>query len=521
MILFARQLLAVLALGLFATPGWAADMWLVSNHFSAERFAPHLHYSGPVMEGDAEALASLFDEVLECDVSALPAEGGNCAVLTLSSPGGNYIEGLKLALLLRERAVATVVEAGTSCYSACAFAFLGGSGFSSQDGVGVYVDRMVEPRATLGFHAPYFAPDDLGTLVADFGMDAVLGASRDDIALMIKQLVDWNIDASVLSHIVSMGPDESYDVQTGEDYYVTRTHLPPSPLGQWIGDKGAAIRNACLRLLAYHRNAFIDAEPEVISETLLSDFAANEAGQKLSGFRIGPDNPLGVTYCGLPTEQAGLTGDVDLALYTAPGISGAARPLVSLFHRPEGWSSLGTGETASRRLFKKGGFNAMFTQPFVAMGDQVTDVLDYLRFQKFDYFNKNFLVDGALPRPQFHPSMTVAVSTYSADTLEHGNHRIVVQMGNHLLLEHAKTALANRNVTYDLSSESSDGFVYGGTYPSGRPFLWFSLYDEESRMAALVEIEAKTVPDDLEAAAAVQDFLACSFNFRGHALMCQ
>jgi len=136
MILFARQLLAVLALGLLATPGWAADMWLVSNHFSAERFVPHLHYSGPVMEGDAEALASLFDEVLECDVSALPAEGGNCAVLTLSSPGGNYIEGLKLALLLRERAVATVVEAGTSCYSACAFAFLGGSGFSSQDGVG-------------------------------------------------------------------------------------------------------------------------------------------------------------------------------------------------------------------------------------------------------------------------------------------------------------------------------------------------------------------------------------------------
>ncbi len=521
MTLFARQLLAVLALGLFATPAWAADMWLVSNHFSAERFVPHLHYAGPVMQGDAEALASLFDEVLECDVSALPAEGGNCAVLTLSSPGGNYIEGLKLALLLRERAVATVVEAGSSCYSACAFAFLGGSGFSSQDGVGVYVDRMVEPRATLGFHAPYFAPDDLGTLVADFGMDAVLGASRDDIALMIKQLVDWNIDASVLSHIVSMGPDESYDVQTGEDYYVTRTHLPPSPLGHWIGDKSAAIRNACLRLLAYHRNAFIDAEPEVISEALLSDFAVNEAGQMLTGFRIGPDNPLGVTYCGLPTEQAGLTGDVDLALYTAPGISGAARPLVSLFHRPQGWSSLGTGETASRRLFKKGGFNAMFTHPFVTMGDQVTDVLDYLRFQKFGHPNENVLVDGAMPRPQTTLPVSVAVSTPASDVLDYGNHRIVVQMGNSLLFEQAQNTLLDRNVEVDLKSVSTDGFVYGGTHPSGRPFVWFSLFDPEWRIGALVEIDAKTEQADLAAAIEEQYEIACSFNFRGHALMCQ
>lgn len=515
------RLLLVLAMALSAMPVWAADMSLVSNHFSAERFVPHIHYAGPVLEGDAEALASLFDEVLECDVLTLPVEGGNCAVVTLSSPGGNYLEGLKLALLLRDRAVSTVVEAGSSCYSACAFAFLGGSGFSSQAGVGTYNDRMVEPRATLGFHAPYFAPADLGTLVADFGMDAVLGASRDDIALMIKQLVDWNIDASVLSHIVSMGPDESYDVAIGADFYVTRTHLPPSPLAHWIDDESQAIRNACLRLLTYHRNSFMERSPDVISESLLSDFAVNEAGQVLSGFRVGPDNPLGVTYCGLPTEQANLRGDVDLSLYTAPGMTGAARPLVSLFHRPEGWSSLGTGETASRRPFKKGGYNSMFTLPFVAMGEQATDVLDYLRFQKFGYFNEDFLVDGAMPRPDAHPSMTMVVSTPSADTLEYGNHRIVVQMGNHLLFDHARVALAKRNVTFNLNSTSPDGFVYAGTYPSGRPFLWFSLYDDERRIVALVEIEAKTVPADLEAAIAVQDFLACSFSFSGYALMCR
>ncbi|GHA30075.1 hypothetical protein GCM10007989_27190 [Devosia pacifica] len=518
---FVRHAMILIGLALLPAPAWAADMWLVSNHFSVQRFVPHIHYAGPVMEGDAEALASLFDEVVECDVARLPKEGGNCAVLTLSSPGGNYIEGLKLALLLRERAVATVVEAYSSCYSACAFAFLGGSGFSSQDGIGPYSDRMVEPRATLGFHAPYFASEDLDTLVADFGMDAVLGASRNDIALMVEQLVDWNVDASILSYIASMGPDESYDVKTGEDYYLSRSHLPPSPLGQWINDNSEAIRNACLRLLAHHRSAYIDSSPEVISETFLTDFAANEAGQMLSGFRIGPDNPLGVTFCGLPTEKSGLMGDVDLSLYTAPGVSGAARPMLSLFHRPDGWSSLGAGGAADRRHFKKGGFNEMFTQPFMAMGDQSTDTLTYLGYEKFAYYNPDFPSDSGLPRPQSDLAMSVAVSTRAADTIDYEDHRIVVQMGNQLLFDQARDVLLLRNVDTNLNSVTADGFVYGGTYPSGRPFLWFSLYAADKRLVALVEIEAKSVPADLNRAVAEQYEAACSFSFEGHTLLCQ
>ena len=357
--------IALLVLALApATSALGAEIWFVSNQYSVDRAVPHIHYSGPVLEGDAEALAALLDQTAACEVARLPVEGGNCALVTLQSPGGNYIEGLKLARLLRDRAIATAVEAGTECYSACAFAFLGGTGYSSQEGVGAYNDRIIEPGGILGFHAPYFASEDLGTLVADFGMEAVLGASRHDIALMIEQLVDWNVDPNILGYVVSMGPDESYDVTTGEDYYLTRSHLPPSPLARWIGDPRMAIRNACLRLIAHHDSSFLDPEPDAIGDTYLADFAQNEAGQSLSGFRIGPDNPLGVTYCGLPTEQADLRGDVDLSLFTAPGITGAARPVLSLFHRPDGWSNLGTGSRNDRRLFKRGGLNAIFTAPF-------------------------------------------------------------------------------------------------------------------------------------------------------------
>jgi hypothetical protein len=362
-----RLMLGPLTLTVLAsvvTPSMGAEIAFVSNQYSPERFVPHIHYSGPVVEGDAQKLIALLDEKAKCDVSLLPTEGGNCAVVTLQSPGGNYVEGLKLARLFRERAFTTVVEVNSECYSACAFAFLGGTGYSSQDGVGVYNDRIVEPGGILGFHAPYFASDDLSTLVADFGMEAVLGASRGDIALMVEQLVDWNVDPNVLGYIVSMGPEETYDVTTGEDLYLTRSHLPPSPLGEWIDDPQMAIRNACLRLLAYHGSSFLDPDPEVMGGAYLVDFARNAAGQGLSGFRIGPDNPLGVTYCGLPTDQADLAGDVDLSLFTAPGITGAAGPMLTLFHRPHGWSSLGTGSRADKRPFKRGGFNAMFTAPF-------------------------------------------------------------------------------------------------------------------------------------------------------------
>lgn len=512
--------LAGLLLVTGSTAAAGADMWLVSNHYSAERFVPHIHYSGPVLEGDAQSLADLLDQATDCDAPALPADGGSCAVVTLNSPGGNYIEGLKLARLLRERAVTTVVEAGLSCYSACAFAFLGGSGYSSQDGVGAYGDRIVEPGGVLGFHAPYFAPDDLGTLVADFGMDTVLGASRDDIALMVEQLVDWNVDPNILGYIVSMGPDESYDVTTGEDYYLTRSHLPPSPLGHWIEDSQGDIRNACLRLLAYHANSFMDPEPTAIGTTFLDSFALNEAGQALSGYRIGPDNPLGVTYCGLPSDQQGLSGDVDLSLYTAPGVSGAARPLLSLFHRPDGWSSLGTGSQAVRRPFKKGGYNAMFTAPFQNVSLQVSnDAADYLAFQKFVPISA--YANGTLPRPESSLPLSPISATGAANIFEHDGHRIMVHVGNTLLLERGMADLPERDVAFDLTSATAEGYVYGGTRPSGRPFVWFSLQSAEEGLVALVEVEAIAVPDDHSAAVEQQYSIACSFTFLGSGLTCQ
>lgn len=61
----------------------------------------------------------------------------------LRSPGGLLEHGYKLGELFRRSRVRTKVGAGNICASSCALAFLGG------------VDRVVEPRALLLFHAPY------------------------------------------------------------------------------------------------------------------------------------------------------------------------------------------------------------------------------------------------------------------------------------------------------------------------------------------------------------------------------
>lgn len=360
---FAR-LCVIASLALLATPAAAGTVTLVSDSYSLSHPVPHLHFEGPVVEGDIDQLKTLFDANIACGFEQLPVDGGNCAVITLESPGGNYVEGLTMAQFLRDNRIASVVEAGAECYSACAFAFLGGTGYSTQDGIGVYIDRMVAPGAILGFHAPYFAPDALDGLVAQFGLDEVLGATRGDIAIMVRELVNWNVDANVLGYIVSMGPDETYDITTGEDYFLTRSALPPElAIDDQKTSLGDAVYNACIYLLSEHESTFPSTLIDRITETAMTEIGKDSTGAAITGYRLGPDNPLGLTFCGFPSAQLEGNGDADIALYTGAGIEGDIRPMLTLFFRPNGWSSLGGTGNVARSIFQKGAMTTMFLSP--------------------------------------------------------------------------------------------------------------------------------------------------------------
>ncbi len=118
-----------------------------------------LKLEGPIQAGDSDKLSAALD--------AVPSEGGTANVsLCLNSLGGNYDEALKLiTLVLKRTNVATVVDRGAQCFSACAFLFMAGNAQKSEDGE-LGPDRTLDVRGTLGFHAPYLKAG-AGTDVAE------------------------------------------------------------------------------------------------------------------------------------------------------------------------------------------------------------------------------------------------------------------------------------------------------------------------------------------------------------------
>lgn len=134
-------------------------------------------YSGPVEQGDTAKLQSL--------VKGFPGFGSFFVVF--NSPGGNFIEGIKLGQFLQQfrggndisQLVGVAVLQDNGCYSACAVAFtMAVAGEDAGNSA-----RYIEVGADLGFHMPYY-PKELGdqlSVISDtlnVGYDLVLEFSK-------------------------------------------------------------------------------------------------------------------------------------------------------------------------------------------------------------------------------------------------------------------------------------------------------------------------------------------------------
>lgn len=73
------------------------------------------------------------------------------AAICLDSPGGDFVVGKQMARLINLNVWRTAVTSEASCSSACALAFMGGTG---SIGMYTYSHRVVYPGGELGFHAP-------------------------------------------------------------------------------------------------------------------------------------------------------------------------------------------------------------------------------------------------------------------------------------------------------------------------------------------------------------------------------
>lgn len=111
--------------------------------------------SGMIVEGDAERLR----QVIEAQRQSATSEERAAQLYTpvgqricFNSPGGSMPEGMDMASVILEVGRGTAVASNHVCESACALAFMAGNYFT--EGESVVADRVLHPRARLGFHSP-------------------------------------------------------------------------------------------------------------------------------------------------------------------------------------------------------------------------------------------------------------------------------------------------------------------------------------------------------------------------------
>ena len=74
---------------------------------------------GPITDGDSDKLSAAISQ------SRLDEFDERTHSICLKSNGGSYVEGLKIAKLIYNRVLSTVIEYDSECYSACAIIFMG------------------------------------------------------------------------------------------------------------------------------------------------------------------------------------------------------------------------------------------------------------------------------------------------------------------------------------------------------------------------------------------------------------
>ena len=451
--------IALAAMLTAAPSALGATITIVSMQYSKAHPVPHFRYDGDTLAGDVATLQKMFNDFVHCREECAVETGRPNAVVTLNGPGGDYHEGLALADFFRAANIATVVEKGDRCYSACAFAFLGGTGYSSFDRIGQYVDRMIEPGGTVGFHAPYRDEAVLQTLLEERSPSELLGEGRNSLSLMVKELVKWNVDPEIMHYMLNMGPEQLYNVLGADDYYLTRTALPPIPSSAWMEDVPSAIRNACIRLLALYERA----DPLDLKQRITSDFveglAKDRDGTSLSGYHLS-DDVLEVGHCSATDESIASGANLEIGLYMY-GIAGSL-PVMTFFNRDDYFSTAGIGASPLKRVYQRGGLSHWFLPVGinVAALENNTGILILA--------NKFFTISNPeLPPPA--EGFTVDVAGEKSRISHKGAVWLFEQVGSTELYSAVLADSAN-GVTLTHDSVTETGFVREGTHADGTAF---------------------------------------------------
>ncbi|MEC3861945.1 hypothetical protein VK792_11680 [Mesobacterium sp. TK19101] len=506
------RLLAVI-LAFCAAAAGAAEIRLVSYRYSAESPVPHLRLDGPIIKGDAEKFARVWADIGRCAGPACTeaGTGGPAVVLSLNSPGGSYAEGVALADLFRRDIVATVVESGDECLSACAMAFLGGTAFWPTGGIGRYIDRSIEPGARLGFHSPYFPPAVVEQAIQRGKLEALLTGLRLSIADIVENLTRFNVDKLVLDRIIRMGAEELYLVDTPAELFATRTRLPDFAPARVGGDWTAQLAQVCARLYALHYGVAV-SDPDPVGPSDLGRVTAEDGTEVY--LLPSDDRPLNVSGCGVPVSGARAPVQ-SVALYRWEAVSDRHIPLLT-FKNPVdgGWSSLGYRGGRATDNFVSLGTGALnhVLMPGGLPLDSLTGLLPEIRRERGD------LPGTSLPTHTTPWPVRLSVETDRSRSYEGQGLRVVERVGNRALFDALLAGAGGTEVGYAYTKPEK--FVRTGDDRSnGSSYYWLGfLYGNR---AATVRIEAPVSSDRLtQAQKDAISTIACSVDFNGVHLGC-
>ncbi len=230
---------------------------------------------GDIVEGDSGRVA---EALRKADVSP-QQDPWRRIVIALNSSGGEFHEGIDLAIIFRRLGLATVIRSGDACYSACAIAFLGGVDLPKDPTPVGENDplpsqkpsRSLEKDARLGFHAPYLVVPDgnyEAGLVQDAYRAAVLGIAR------LVSLADrLYIVPAELPRLLAPGRDEMYmadDVDAVRVLGIAYTDYSYQ-IRENYGFTQSMILNGCVNRY-YHLQRRSSADGFANASTVLNEF---------------------------------------------------------------------------------------------------------------------------------------------------------------------------------------------------------------------------------------------------------
>lgn len=254
------------------TKSTAADIEVsieVGRHTDEKRI--YVSLNGLIADGDAERIKVLTDEALQ-----LYDYPNSDRIVVMDSAGGNYREGVRLLDFFRKNKFRTYVGKGSECLSACAVAFLGGANMN--EGWGVNPDRIVHPRAVLGFHAPSLNVQD-DTMVPASMLSKSYENALVSISALIERIESSDIPRSLVETIISTPPDSMYEIRTLDD--AARWNVSIAAELERRDPKAIEIARLCMNVPSWSEGKpsyynWSDREGEVTSGITNADFAKSQ-----------------------------------------------------------------------------------------------------------------------------------------------------------------------------------------------------------------------------------------------------